>query len=115
MRVLIVDDDADIRQMVSFLLRAPGIEVVGESSNGEEAVAAVEELHPDLVVMDLMMPILDGVEATRRIREAHPDIKVIGFTAVDDGADRFMAAGAMAVIQKSQFSSLLDVLDRWPK
>lgn len=116
MRILIVDDDMDIRQMVSFLLRIPGVEVVGEAENGQEAIEAVQTLQPDLVVMDYMMPVLGGAEATRQIKEIHPEVAVIGFTAADDqGIQSLLSAGAVAVIDKTNFAALLSVLDQIQK
>ncbi len=116
MRILIVDDDSDIRQMVTFLLHIPGVEVVGEAADGNEAIEAVERLRPDLVVMDYMMPVLGGAEATRRIKQIHPEVVVVGFTAADDeGIQSLLCAGAVAVIDKTNFASLLGVLDQLGK
>jgi len=66
-RVIIVDDQALFREGLRTVLSLQGIDVVGEAANGEEAVKLAERLAPDVVLMDLRMPVLDGVEATRRI------------------------------------------------
>lgn len=84
-RVLIVDDHTLIRDGIRALLAlATNIEVVGEASNGMEALEKVRELSPHLVLMDLAMPIMGGLEATRRIRKEFPDVKVLALTQYDD-------------------------------
>lgn len=84
-KVLLVDDHAPIRASLRQLLELrPGYEVVGEGSNGQEAVAAVEAHEPDVVLMDMNMPVMNGVEATREIKERHPDVKVLALTAFGD-------------------------------
>lgn len=83
--VLVVDDMTEVREgMSSWLRRLPGIEVVGTAADGLEAVDAVHALNPQVVLMDLKMPRLDGVEATRRICAEHPDIAVLIFSAYGD-------------------------------
>lgn len=80
-RVLIVDDHAFIRRGVESLLQPfPEWELCGEASNGNDAVRLVDELHPEVVLMDVTMPGMNGIEATRLIREAHPQVKVILLT-----------------------------------
>jgi DNA-binding NarL/FixJ family response regulator len=71
-RVVIVDDQALVRSGFAMILTAAGIDVVGEAANGREAIAAVRQLRPDVVLMDIRMPELDGLEATRLILAAHP-------------------------------------------
>ncbi|NQT73075.1 MAG: response regulator transcription factor [Chloroflexi bacterium] len=84
-RVLIVDDHTLIRDGIRALLAlATNIEVIGEASNGMEALEKVRELSPHLVLMDLAMPIMGGLEATRRIRKEFPDVKVLALTQYDD-------------------------------
>jgi DNA-binding NarL/FixJ family response regulator len=91
-RVLVVDDHGVVREgLRTFLRLQDGIEVVGEAADGTEAVAAARELEPDVVLMDLVMPQLDGVEAMRRIRETRPQTRVIVLTSFTDD-DKLLAA-----------------------
>ncbi len=102
-RVLIVDDQALIRTGIATLLsRKPDIEVVGQASNGAEALERVAALDPDVVLMDLMMPVLDGVEATRRLAAAGPRPAVIILTTFRDDEQVFrgLAAGARGYLLK---------------
>ncbi len=97
-RVLVVDDQALFREaLVALLAVQSGIEVVGEAANGEEAVEAVGRLRPDVVLMDLRMPVLDGVGATRRLRVDHPGVRVLALTTFDGDAEVFPALRAGAV------------------
>lgn len=83
-RLLLVDDQLIIRQGLRSLLSAkPDLEVVGEAENGQQAIAQVESLHPDVVLMDVRMPVMDGVAATRLICQ-HSDTKVLMLTTFDD-------------------------------
>lgn len=79
--VIVVDDIPLMRQAItSFVERDPQFVLVGEASNGEEAVALANELQPSVFLMDLQMPVMDGIQATRRILDAHPDTKIIAIT-----------------------------------
>jgi DNA-binding NarL/FixJ family response regulator len=86
-RVLIADDHSVVRQgLRMFLQLDEELEVVGEAANGEEAVARTRQLHPDVVLMDMLMPVMDGITATAQIRSEMPDTEVIAVTSVlDDG------------------------------
>ncbi|HVX31005.1 MAG TPA: response regulator transcription factor [Nitrolancea sp.] len=103
-RVLIVDDHEMVRSgLAAFLLTAPDMESVGEAGDGSEAIRCCEQLHPDVVLMDMMMPGIDGVEATRAIHERWPDIRVIALTSFvdDDLVKRVLQAGAMSYLLKN--------------
>ncbi|MGK3201840.1 response regulator [Amycolatopsis sp. MEPSY49] len=109
-RVLLVDDQALFREALATLLAThEGIDVVGEAGNGEEALGQVAALAPDVVLMDLRMPVLDGVSATRRLRGEHPDVQVIALTTFDDDEDVFAAlrAGAVGYLLKDVSSARL--------
>ncbi|MET8054313.1 response regulator transcription factor [Streptosporangium sp. NPDC005286] len=96
-RVLVADDQTVVREGLVLLLGLlPGIEVAGAAADGGEAVRLVGELRPDVVLMDLRMPRMDGVEATRRIREAHPEVHVVVLTTYSDDESVFAALGAGA-------------------
>jgi two-component system response regulator NreC len=109
-RVLVVDDHAIVRDGVCALLGlTPDIEVVGEAANGMEALEMVKELEPDVVLMDIAMPIMGGLEATRRICKEAPGTKVLALTQYDDKEYVFPAieAGAYGFISKVAASSEL--------
>ncbi|MER6114719.1 response regulator transcription factor [Streptomyces sp. A0642] len=102
-RVLIVDDQMMVREGFSVLLNAmPGIEVVGEAVNGREAVAQVAALRPDVVLMDIRMPELNGIEATREIVAADADAKVLVLTTfdLDEYVYQALRAGASGFLLK---------------
>lgn len=103
MRVLIADDHALFRDGLKSLLEARGIEVVAEASNGREAVELVRTHRPDVVLMDLKMPELNGLEATRLISAAQPEVKVVVLTASEEDQDLFEAikSGAQGFILKN--------------
>lgn len=102
MRVLIVDDHDLFRDGIASLLKARGYDVVGEASDGLEAVAKARELTPDLVLMDIRMPNMGGLEATRIINAELPDTKVVMLTVSDDEEDLFEAikSGARGYLLK---------------
>lgn len=109
-RVLLVDDQALFREALATLLAThDAIEVVGEAGNGDEAIRQAAELTPDVVLMDLRMPVLDGVAATRRLRTDHPGIGIIALTTFDDDENVFAAlrAGALGYLLKDVSSARL--------
>lgn len=102
-RILVVDDQTVVREGLVLLLELlPGIDVAGSAGDGEQAVAMVAELRPDVVLMDLRMPRVDGVEATRRIKQAHPEVEVVVLTTYADDESIFAAlrAGARGYLTK---------------
>ena len=102
-RVLLTDDHAIVRKGVRALLSTePDIQIVGEASNGAEAVAQAEDLCPDVILMDLMMPKLDGIEATRQITAKIPGARVIVLTsfAADEKVFPAIKAGALGYLLK---------------
>ena len=82
-RLLVVDDALFMRKMICGVAAEAGWEVVGEAGDGAEAVALYERLRPDLVTMDLVMPVMGGLEALRQIRDRDPEAKVVVVTALD--------------------------------
>ena len=109
-RILLVDDQAMFREGLRTLLATqPDFEVVGEAANGEEALRLCSSERPEIVLMDLRMPVLDGVAATRRIHAAHPDTRVIVLTTFDDDEDIFegLRAGAVGYLLKDAGSPKL--------
>jgi len=118
MRVLIADDHPLFRDGLHSLLEARGIEVVGEAKNGREAVEQSARLRPDVVLMDLNMPVLGGLDATRLISAEQPDLKVVVLTASEDDADLFEAikSGAQGYLFKNldsaEFFALLEEVAR---
>ena len=100
-RVLIADDRSTTRQGLRALLALlPPVEVVGEAADGRESVDLVAECRPDVVLMDMQMPVMDGVEATRRIKEQWPEVKVIALTIYAKYRAQALAAGADAFLLK---------------
>jgi len=103
-RVLIVDDHAVFRMGFASLLSAKkGFAVVGDAANGEEAIAMAAKLHPDVIVMDLIMPKMDGAETTKLIRERDPSAKILVLTSfgMAAGIAHALDAGALGAILKS--------------
>jgi DNA-binding NarL/FixJ family response regulator len=111
-RVLIADDHRLFAESLGLTLEIDDrVELVGTAGNGKEAVQLAQELHPDVVLMDLEMPVLDGIEATREVRRWRPDCQVVVLTAslaVED-AHRARSAGAAAYLTKG--CSTHDVID----
>jgi NarL family two-component system response regulator LiaR len=102
-RILITDDHVVVRRGTQALLATePEIEVVGEAKNGEEAVAKALQLQPDVILMDLEMPVMDGIEAIRRITASRPDARILVLTsfATDDKVFPAIKAGALGYLLK---------------
>ncbi|MCL6645618.1 MAG: response regulator transcription factor [Dehalococcoidia bacterium] len=110
-RILLVDDHAVIRQALRMLLEAqPELEVVADVENGREAVQAVERLQPDVVLMDVVMPGLNGLEATRQIRRIAPSTRVVmlsGFVDEDQLLDAIRSGASGYIVKKSDVSELV--------
>jgi DNA-binding NarL/FixJ family response regulator len=109
-RVLLVDDQALFREGLETLLSVhQGIQVVGQASNGQEAVEVAAQVQPDVVLMDVRMPVLDGVRATRRLKQDLPQCRVIVLTTFDDDEYVFDAlrAGAVGYLLKDVPSARL--------
>ena len=106
MHVLICDDQEAFRAVAREVVNATrGFRVVGEAETGEESILAAGRLHPDLVLMDVHLPGIDGLEASRRIRAAHPNVAVLLLSTYDpeDFAARIAGSGAVAFISKAAF------------
>src|ERR671910_1955614 len=109
-RVLITDDHGVVRQGLRMYLGLdPELEVVGEAANGEEALRMARELRPDVVLMDLLMPVMDGIAATGMIRAELPDVEVIALTSVleDASVTGAVRAGAIGYLLKDTDSDEL--------
>ena len=120
MRVLIADDHRLFRGSLRSLLEARGVEVVGEAGDGRQALELARRLEPDVVLMDLSMPAMDGLTATRLLRSELPAVKVVVITATKETGHRAMAlaAGALGYLTKNfetdELFSLLARVERVP-
>ena len=115
MRCLLVDDHESVRMGVTAILSSrPNIEVCGEAANGEEAVEKARELKPDLIIMDVNMPVLDGIHSAKEIRTFLPDVPIL-FFSMHDGVylvHEAKMAGGQGFVQKSEArATLLDAVD----
>ncbi len=115
-KVILADDHHLFREGIARILRdAPGITLSALAENGEQAIALAEEHHPDIILMDVHMPNVDGIEATRQISEVHPDIQILMLTVSDTDKDLFAAlrCGARGYLLKDTTSQeLLDSIRR---
>jgi NarL family two-component system response regulator LiaR len=103
-RIMLVDDHAVVRSGLSaFLIAHPDLELVGEAENGEQAVVRARLLSPDVILMDLMMPVMDGVAATQAIKEQNPNIQIIVLTSFqeDELVQNALRAGAVGYLMKN--------------
>lgn len=115
MRILIADDHALFRDGLRSLLQAQGHEVIGEAKNGREAVALARELKPDLVLMDVQMPELDGIGATKLVVGENPEMKVVILTASEEESMLFDAikSGAQGYLLKNlEAEAFFEMLER---
>ena len=109
-RVLLVDDHAVVRQgLRMFLGLDPDLQIVGEATNGLEAIELSRQLRPDIILMDLLMPIMDGLTAIQKIKKAQPEVEIIALTSVieDDRVFNAIHAGAMGYLLKDTQASEL--------
>jgi DNA-binding NarL/FixJ family response regulator len=107
-RVLIVDDQQSAREGLQMVLTlSPQLEVVGLASSGQEAVELLAEHRPDVLVMDMQMPAMDGLQATKLIKKRWPAVKIIALTMYADYRSRALAAGADAFLLKGTPSQKL--------
>ena len=112
--VLLCDDAMFTRMLLGGLLQEAGFEVVGEADNGIAAVERYEELRPDLVIMDMVMPGMSGIEAVRAIRQRNPDARIVMCSAMSQRqlCDEALAAGAAGFIVKPfNAARVLEALD----
>lgn len=113
-RIIVVDDHETLRHTLRLYLGlCENVELVGEASSGTEALEACARYHPDVVLMDMLMPGMDGIVATRAIRRDHPGVQVIGMTGMDDDRLRPAAiqAGAANLLYKGTLSEgLMDAI-----
>jgi len=112
-RILLTDDHAVMRQALRVILEHNSeVEVVGEAANGVEAVSMAAALRPDLVIMDVNMPRMDGIQATKQIKTARPATIVIGLSVIDDKhvTEAMKAAGAEAVLLKDAAEQLHEAI-----
>ena len=109
MRLVVVDDDQDIRLLLRTTLKLEGFEILGEAVNGAAAVGFVEELQPDGVVLDVMMPVMDGLSALPAIKRAAPGARVVLYSSVDVYSVREEAErlGAHQVVPKNAGTAAL--------
>lgn len=113
-RVLVVDDAANLRELLSLLLDTEDdFEVIGTASDGEQALAVAESLQPDIILLDLAMPVMDGMQALPALRQMLPDALIVIFSGFEQAAllDEAMAAGANAYLEKgASVTQLVDLL-----
>lgn len=111
-QVLLVDDHEIMREgMCALLRKCPDFEVAGQAADGRAALELVEQLKPDIVIMDIGMPNLNGIDATRQMNEKHPNLKIMALSAHSDGSivAKMIKAGASGyMLKESAFTELID-------
>jgi len=107
--ILIVDDSLFIREALCKFFEQDDFDVCGEAENGKEAIEKAQELHPDLILLDLSMPVMNGLEATRILKRMMPEVPVIIYSAFADSSTEKAArsAGVNALVSKSENISVL--------
>jgi DNA-binding NarL/FixJ family response regulator len=113
MRLLLVEDHVMVRQSIRTFLEAAGLEIVGEAGTGKDAVRLADELSPDLIVMDIHLPDVNGIEAARRIRRQRPNTRIIALTAYNEKAyqEALQEVGALAfVLKTAELAELLAII-----
>jgi DNA-binding NarL/FixJ family response regulator len=114
-RVLLVDDNERVRESLRSLL-APhdDIEIVGEASDGEEAIIQVASCQPEIILMDINMPRMNGIQATNVIKKSPKETAILGVSMVDDGyaIEAFLKAGGLAVVSKERLGDLHSTIQR---
>ena len=112
MRALIVDDAPDLRELVRVYLERAGHDVVGEAADGQEAITKAAELQPEWIILDGLMPVMDGFEALPELRRLLPDARIVMFSSVPAAERRAHAGGAAAYVEKpSGLGTLLAALE----
>jgi len=114
-RVLLVDDHERMRQALRQLLESyDDLEVIGEAPDGEEAILRVASCQPDIILMDINMPKMNGIEATAIINKSWSDTAIIGLCLIDDtyAVEAFLKAGALAVVSKDRLDELYSTIQR---
>ena len=115
MKILVVDDAAFMRMMIKDILVKNGYDVVGEASNGAEAVVRFRELEPDLVTMDITMPEMDGITALKEIKRSHPQARIIMCSAMGQQAmvlEAIQAGARDFVVKPFQADRVLDAVKK---
>lgn len=114
-RILITDDAAFMRMMLKTILSEGGHEVVGEAANGEQAVESYETLVPDVITMDITMPVMDGIQAVRSIKTKHPEAKVLMCSAMGQQnmvMDAIKAGAKGFIVKPFDRSKILEEISR---
>lgn len=113
MRVLVVDDEPDVRLLLRLQLERAGHEVTGEAADGQEAIELCAADPPDVVILDLLMPRVNGFEVIPRMRSAHPDVRIVAYTAVagDFVRNEMQRLGIPLVLKTGNFAPLQAAID----